>query len=64
MVADGSVGSGSSLSGLPIAEIRSVPFYACCGISHIVVVFGLSFVDLISVHGVRYENSFRCSFVL
>ena len=42
IVSDGSVGSGSSVTRFPIALLESVAFLACCWISYVVFVFGLS----------------------
>ena len=42
MVAKGSVGTGSSVTDFPFAWLESVNFLACCGISYVISVFGLS----------------------
>ena len=49
MFADGSVGSGSKVTVFPVVRSESVIFLACCGISHVVLVCGLSYLDLTRV---------------
>ena len=43
-MADESVGSGSCDIGIATAWLRSVTL--CCRVSHVIFVFGLSFVDV------------------
>ena len=54
MVADGSVGSGSNVTGFPFAKMGSATFLAWTGIFHVVFVFGLS-LQIRSGYSFRYE---------